>query len=682
MRRVFLLIFLIVTLPVFAAPLNKQAFEQLRNDIRDNYAQSPKDALENLTRLLNNDEFTPDQTLVLLNYKAWFQLEAKQFTQAMKTLVTYKSLALRSTKPGLMYGYYNISAGVYIQLNLHKLALEHLSEALKYAELLNEDITNQTFNNLGEVYFALEMYDEAEKAFSRYLAYLEHKNKPLDSSIASVNLAKALIAKQQYTRAHTLLTKQIEIEQKYKFHYLLAESYLLLAKIKRAQKQYSLALELINKSLTIFNSQDLPEDAKKAHFELAKTYALIGDIKSTAAQLAIVTDNYNSNNDLLFTTKVYAFESEFFESIGLYRQAFDSYKKHTHAHNQLMDRQADVNLAKALAQADLNEKELEIAELTREKQLKEAKASAFKNLSIAVAISLCVILFGSCYAIININKRKQHLSDTLDKLEQTQANLIEAEKMASLTALVSGMAHQLNTPIGTAITANSFIGDSLELLEQQFKEKTLNPNDLKKFIKNNTDAKDLVMSNINRVAAMIDEFKALNVSISLNKPMSEISIKQYIIERVETLQNSFTKQISYAVKGDEVNIVTYPTIIADVLKTLVINAFEHGFNKVEDARITINIEQHSDSIKITFQDNGSGIENAILKDIFTPFYSTNLGGNHLGLGLNVVFNAVKYNLFGNICAEPCEHGARFVLTLPIDGPKAANEHNEAIHNSH
>ena len=43
-----------------------------------------------------------------------------------------------------------------------------------------------------------------------------------------------------------------------------------------------------------------------------------------------------------------------------------------------------------------------------------------------------------------------------------------------------------------------------------------------------------------------------------------------------------------------------------------------------------------------------------------------MGDKHLGLGLNVVFNAVKFNLKGEICAEPYEHGARFVISLPID----------------
>ena len=139
---VFLFTLLVCFSHVNAETLNKNEFEKLRTDIRDNYAQSPHIALKSLSKQLSSDRFTPDQRLVLLNYKAWFQLEAKQFSNAMKTLVIYKNLAEKSNKRGLMYGYYNISAGVYIELGMHQLALEHLSEALKYAALLNDDITN------------------------------------------------------------------------------------------------------------------------------------------------------------------------------------------------------------------------------------------------------------------------------------------------------------------------------------------------------------------------------------------------------------------------------------------------------------------------------------------------------------------------------------------------------------
>ena len=678
MRRVLFLFALFIFLPLVKAdPLDKNEFEKLRIEIRDNYAQNPHIALANLNKKLASGNFTPDQRLILLNYKAWFQLEAKQFKPAMKTLVIYKNLAEKSSKRGLMYGYYNISAGIYTQLNLHQLALEHLSEALNYATLLNDDITNQTLSNIGEVYLALGMVDEAEKTFRRYADYLKQSNKPLDNSIVTINLAKTLIAKKQFTEAKSLLTEIMKVKKQHQFDYLLAESHLLMAEIERAKQLYSLALSSINQSLTIFTEQNLVKDQHRAYFELAKTYAAMGNNTRATEELARVTLAPLLDGDLLFASKVYFFESQLFESTGMYQQAIGAYKKHTAAETQLIKQQADVNLAKALAQAETNEKEMEIAELTREKQLKTQKADAFKNLALSVAISLLIISLGSFFAISNIYRRKQHLSNTLLTLEKTQTNLIEAQKIASLTVLVSGMAHQLNTPIGTATTAITYIAENLKELEQKFKNKNLSTTDFNRFIENTNEAQQLVINNITRVATMIEQFKALNVANSLKKPMKSFGIKQFITKRLETLKTYFSINIDYHITGDEVMLTSNPSIIGDVLKTLVINAYEHGFNEVENPTITVTIKKQRYSVSIMFQDNGSGIDNAILKEIFTPFYSTNLGGNHLGLGLNVVFNAVKYQLFGNINAVPCQHGACFIIDLPIDGHLSAKEHLKA-----
>ncbi|KTF13106.1 ATP-binding protein [Pseudoalteromonas sp. H105] len=673
LRIWFLVVLLVCFLPAKATVLDKKEFEKLRTEIRDNYAQSPHVAIASLDEQLASDNFTPDQRLVLLNYKAWFQLEAKQFKPAMKTLIIYKNLAEKSSKRALMYGYYNISAGVYIQLNLHKLALEHLSEALKYAALLSDDITNQTLNNIGEVYLALGMLDEAERAFRRYADYLQHSNKPLDNSIVTINLAKTLIAKEQFTEAKSLLSEIMKVKQQHQFDYLLAESYLLMAEIERAEKQYPLALISINQSLAIFTVQDLVKDQHRAQFELAKTYAAMDDTDRATNELTRVTKNIHLDDDLLFTSKVYLFESQLFESTGRYQQAISSYKKHTAAETQLIKQQADINLAKAIAQAETNEKEVKIAELTREKQLKAQKVNAFKDLALSVVISLIIISLGSFFAISNIYRRKQHLANTLQTLEETQTNLIEAQKIASLTVLVSGMAHQLNTPIGTATTAITYIAENLQELEQKFKSKTLSTKDFNRFIENTNEAQHLVLNNITRVVSMIEQFKALNVASSLKKPMQSFELKQFITERLETLKTYFTIHLDYQVKGDEVSLTSNPSIIGDVLKTLVINAYEHGFNGVENPTITVTIKKQRYTITLIFQDNGSGIDDSILKEIFTPFYSTNLGGNHLGLGLNIVFNAVKYQLFGNISAVPCQHGACFIMNLPIDGHLSAKE---------
>jgi len=334
-------------------------------------------------------------------------------------------------------------------------------------------------------------------------------------------------------------------------------------------------------------------------------------------------------------------------------------------------------LEKQKTDVDMAKKELKIANLTKEHQIKANEWKAFNVLSTAVSISLVVLLFGSMYAIRSIHNQKQELANTLETLTNTQSHLIEVEKMASLTALVSGMAHQLNTPIGTIVTASSFIKDNLQLLEQKFNDKTLSPSDFNIFIQQSNTAKDLVISNINRLAKMVEEFKALNVSIALDKPMSKVELRSFIVERMNTLQGYLSKDIRFEYSGAELSITSYPSIIGDVLKTLVINAYEHGFNNTKNATIKIDIEQQNEKAVIVFQDNGSGIDSAILKDIFMPFYSSNPGGNHLGLGLYLVFIALKYNLLGSMCVEPCQHGARFVLSLPIDGPQALKPYEQA-----
>ena len=163
--------------------------------------------------------------------------------------------------------------------------------------------------------------------------------------------------------------------------------------------------------------------------------------------------------------------------------------------------------------------------------------------------------------------------------------------------------------------------------------------------------------------------------------MKKFEIKNFTIQRVDSLKHNFSTHIDFQVTGDEITLTSHPLIISDVFKTLVINAYEHGFNDKQNPLITIDIKKRQNKALITFQDNGSGIDEQILKDIFTPFYSTNLGGNNLGLGLNVVFNAVKYNLFGNISAIPCEYGACFVLDLPIDGSTAEKAHIKANQHS-
>ena len=672
---VYLLIF---SATLFAAPLTDSEYEELRQNIRTAYAENPVTAIDFTNTILDTKELTLEQQIKVLNYKAWFQLETDQLEEAMRTLVTYKAMTLRSNDPTLIYGYYNISGGIYSKLALYEQALNYFLQALEQANLRKKELVHQTENNIGEVYLALHKLDEAEHVFTQYYEYTKTLNKPLDFSIAMTNLAKVMVAKQQYQAAKELLDRAITLQRANQFDYHLSWSYQLLGQIERETENYPSSVNYIQQAILLFTNSGTPVELINAKLSLAKTYHQMGETEKAKLLTQEIQQQAKQLKNLSLTATVSEFSASLSESTGDFETALIAYKQYNQSKQALLLRQSNVNLAKAIAEVDIAGKELKIANLTKEQQIKATEAKAFKELSLTITISLVVLLLGAMYAIRSVHNQKKELANTLEVLTNTQSHLIEVEKMASLTALVSGMAHQLNTPIGTIVTASSFIQDNLQLLEQKFHNKTLSPSDFNVFIQQSNTAKDLVISNINRLATMIEEFKALNVSIALDKPMSKIELSSFLTERMSTLQSYLSKEITCEFSGAELSITTYPSILGDIFKTLAINAYEHGFNNTDNALISIDIQQRDDQVIIVFQDNGSGIDNAILKDIFTPFYSTNPGGNHLGLGLNVVFNAVKSNLFGNICAEPCENGARFVITLPIDGPKAAKEHNEAI----
>lgn len=592
--RIFTFAFLLsVSAFVLAAPLTDSEYEELRQHIRSAYAENPATAITLTDTILKTKELTLEQQIKVLNYKAWFQLETDQLEEAMRTLVTYKAMTLRSSDPTLMYGYYNISGGIYSKLALYEQALNYFLQALEQANMRKIELVHQTENNIGGVYLALRKLDEAERAFTQYYEYTKPLNKPLDLSFAMTNLVKVMVAKKQYPAAKKLLELAITLQQSNQFDYHLALNYQLLGQVERETENYQSSVNYLQQAILLFSNSGTDVELINAKLSLAKTYHEMGKTEQAIQLTNEIQQQAMQLKNLSLTATVSEFSASLSESIGDFKAALHAYKQFNQSRQALLQRQSNVNLAKALAEVDMASKELKIANLTKEQQIKATEAKAFKKLALAIAVSLVIILFGSMYAIRSIYNQKQALANTLETLTNTQSHLIEVEKMASLTALVSGMAHQLNTPIGTIVTASSFIQDNLQSLEQKFNDKKLSPSDFNLFIQQSNTAKDLVISNINRLAKMVEEFKALNVSIALDKPMSKIKLRSFIVERMDTLQGYLSKDIRFEYSGAELTITSYPSIIGDVLKTLVINAYEHGFKDTEDAIINIDIKEQN-----------------------------------------------------------------------------------------
>ena len=258
------------------------------------------------------------------------------------------------------------------------------------------------------------------------------------------------------------------------------------------------------------------------------------------------------------------------------------------------------------------------------------------------------------------------LQQTLEVLRQAQDQLIESEKMASLGSLVAGVAHEINTPLGIGITAASH----LESITHQFGHKIdggqLTRSDLGDYLVAAKESSRLILKNLERAGQLVRSFKQVAVDQG-SEERRVIDLGEYLHEIAFALQPAL-KRTPHQLRitcAQAIHLDTYPGAIYQIVVNLVSNALTHAF---PDERIgVIDLRAYrrgDDEVVLEYQDNGVGVEPALLKRIFDPFFTTRRGQGGSGLGLHIVYNRVTQLLGGSISAD-IRDGLHFAIRWPI-----------------
>lgn len=265
-----------------------------------------------------------------------------------------------------------------------------------------------------------------------------------------------------------------------------------------------------------------------------------------------------------------------------------------------------------------------------------------------------------------LQDKNTELTETLNVLEETQVQLIEKEKMASLGRLVSGVAHEMNTPLGISITAISHLKGSVELINKLIESQTMKRSDLITFIDKTTESLDIASKNLEKVSTLINNFKKIAVDQTVEE-LSEFDLMEYLEKSKESVLPKLTSyNIDLVLKGESFKIISYPGIIYQVVSNIIINAIDHAFESEANAIIEINCSHDDNNAIITISDNGKGISNENAQHIFEPFYTTNRKKGAAGLGLHIVFNFVNHKLNGTIKCDSTEgKGSTFEIRFPL-----------------
>ncbi|WP_404343438.1 ATP-binding protein [Pseudoalteromonas mariniglutinosa] len=249
------------------------------------------------------------------------------------------------------------------------------------------------------------------------------------------------------------------------------------------------------------------------------------------------------------------------------------------------------------------------------------------------------------------------VNSLLNHIQNIQGQLIESEKLSSLGSLVSGLAHEINTPLGISITAISTCQSQVGELEGKVKAQRLSEAKFIAYMEQLDSGLDLAERNLTKTAKLVQEFKNLSAEQD-DHQQTLITLEPFLREYCEqTALFQFKQKVNFKLKNNHPTPVQVKSkVLQQVLFQLIDNAIAHGLSMMEDKdrEVTLSLEYLADSIRIDITDNGKGIHNEQLPRIFEPFYTTARHNGHAGLGLTVTYNLVKKHLNGEleISSEP------------------------------
>jgi two-component system, NtrC family, sensor kinase len=247
----------------------------------------------------------------------------------------------------------------------------------------------------------------------------------------------------------------------------------------------------------------------------------------------------------------------------------------------------------------------------------------------------------------NLRGSRAELESTVETLRATQQQLVQSEKLSAVGQFVAGVAHELNNPL-TAV-----IGFS-DLLSQVSTDEKMRPH------------LELIAKSAHRCHKIVQSLLSF---ARQHKPERKLVRINAVIDEVVEI-------MAYDLRTSNIEVVkqygeSLPEIMADphqlqqVFVNIMSNARQALLTFRQDGRLVLATRTVGQYLRITFQDNGPGIEAENLRRIFDPFFTTKPVGKGTGLGLSLSYGIISEH-GGRISAESqIGQGTTFIIDLPL-----------------
>ena len=271
----------------------------------------------------------------------------------------------------------------------------------------------------------------------------------------------------------------------------------------------------------------------------------------------------------------------------------------------------------------------------------------------------------------SLENARAQAEQSLEKLKAAQDELIRAEKLSALGQLVAGVAHEVNTPLGVAVTAISHINMQLRALQEQVQSKRMTKQAFEQAAAEAIEGGLLVERNLDRAAELIRSFKQVSVDRSSNLR------RRFVLDE---LLKQLTQSLKILWRNRPIQLIidcpsnlqfdSFPGALGQVLTNLAQNALLHAFDDQQQGTMTITCRALGEGwVEIRFADDGKGIAAENLAKIFEPFFTTRRNEGGTGLGLHIVHNIIAEALGGRLrIRSDIGLGTELIIEIPQRAP--------------
>ena len=261
---------------------------------------------------------------------------------------------------------------------------------------------------------------------------------------------------------------------------------------------------------------------------------------------------------------------------------------------------------------------------------------------------------------------KQNFEAQLKLLQQQHAD-DQRSQYQEFTTLIRGVAHEMNTPLGVGITAASVLDKKIDELTQLVTSSGLTKNKLLDTISSMRSTVALVSDNMQTAAHKLSNLQDITVNdaeVHVGEYQLDSLIKEAFVLYEKELNLS---EIQCRVESDDklgFDISIAAPLFHKVLFILFKNSIEHGFNSSTTNSIILTLKDSSENLLVDYYDNGTGLKQGILDEVFSPYYTSNKMSECSGLGLAIAKRIITQQLGGDIKAMACTSGVHFKIRLP------------------